>query len=65
MGGGQRQRGGGGGGGGGLYDDDSNIQTLDEPSFPSSSNGWVWLVSVYLGVQDRHLLFVVHRPLLS
>lgn len=50
MGGGGRQRGGGGGGGGGgLYDDDSNVLTLDDSSFPSSSNGWVWLVSVAAG----------------
>jgi hypothetical protein len=47
-GGGQRMGGGGqqhGGGGGGLYDGDNNVLSLDDSSFPSSSNGWVWLVS--------------------
>lgn len=47
-GGGQRMGGGGqqhGGGGAGLYDGDSNVLSLDDSSFPSSSNGWVWLVS--------------------
>jgi hypothetical protein len=43
--GGQRMGGQGGGGGGGLYDGDSNVLALDDSSFPSSSNGWVWLVS--------------------
>jgi hypothetical protein len=42
MGGGGQQH---GGGGGGLYDGDSNVLSLDDSSFPSSSNGWVWLVS--------------------
>lgn len=37
---------GGGGGGAGLYDGDSNVLSLDDSNFPSSSNGWVWLVSV-------------------
>lgn len=36
----------GGGGGAGMYDGDSNVLSLDDSNFPSSSNGWVWLVSV-------------------
>jgi len=29
-----------------MYDGDSNVLSLDDSNFPSSSNGWVWLVSV-------------------
>lgn len=56
MGGVGRPRGGGGGGGGGgqdLYADDGNIQSLDDSSFPSSSNGWVWLVSEWGVMSSR------------
>lgn len=40
------QRGGGGhASGGGLYSEDDAVLQLDADSFPSSSSGWVWLVS--------------------
>jgi protein disulfide-isomerase A6 len=47
MGAGHGHGGGGGGGGGGLYDGDANVISLDESSFLTKSDGWVWLVEFY------------------
>ncbi|GAB4816305.1 hypothetical protein N2152v2_003351 [Parachlorella kessleri] len=49
-GGGRGRQGGGGGGSGqqGLFDDDGNVQDLNDDTFPEGDgDGWVWLIKFY------------------